>query len=486
MESCSISNRKGLNMSDKNDDKKKNLIQKINDYIDSNLLDIESRQDIPPEEKSSKIIHLFSATCAGVAVQPIPFADIFILTPIQAYMATRLASIHGVSVTKATAWENVTDIGKVVGLGLLAQQLVIGAYKTIIPFYGAVTTIPLVYGMTYAIGRILDEMYLRRSKNKDKLTPQEVKDIWKKMKKEGIKKGKDNREEIKSHGENFQKKMNNEGFRYINNNIDNVMIQLVLNKIRLNQNYNFTPQEQIIIDAIKRSDNELNDASIEQISEKMSSYDDSQIPYLVSNIKGIVHEIEFVEIENDDGDLIFASLFTDTNHPGYDVKMFNTNTGENWEIQLKATNNQSYVQDWIDNHPGGEIQVTNEIAEEMNLTPTGISNEDLTISVNDFVDRMIEYQNNEKIWDYFPIMFPVSVGFVVYELWRRFKKGEISKDEFRLLTIKSTGLKASKLIVIFVLLSIPVVNVVTGVALIAMLINDTRETGEKLLDKKNN
>jgi len=110
----------------------------------------------------------------------------------------------------------------------------------------------------------------------------------------------------------------------------------------------------------------------------------------------------------------------------------------------------------------------------------------LTISVNDFVDRMIEYQNNEKIWDYFPIMFPVSVGFVVYELWRRFKKGEISKDEFRLLTIKSTGLKASKLIVIFVLLSIPVVNVVTGVALIAMLINDTRETGEKLLDKKNN
>ena len=192
-------------MSNDKEDKKNRLIQRIKEYIDINLLDIESRDDISAEEKSSRIIHLFSATCAGVAVQPIPFADIFILTPIQAYMATRIASIQGVSVTKATAWENVTDLGKVVGLGLLAQQLVIGAYKTIIPFYGAITTIPLVYGMTYGIGRILDEMYLRRSKNKDKMSPEEIKDLWKKMKKEGMRKGKEKKDEIKNHGENVMK-----------------------------------------------------------------------------------------------------------------------------------------------------------------------------------------------------------------------------------------------------------------------------------------
>ena len=178
-------------MQNNNDEKKNKLFQKIKDYIERNLPEIEKRDDIPNDEKSSRTIHLFSATCAGVAVQPIPFADIFILTPVQAYMATRLASIHGVSITKATAWENVTDLGKVIGLGLLAQQLVIGGYKTFIPFYGAVTTIPLVYGMNYAIGRILNEMYIRRSKNKDKLTPNEIKNIWKKMKKEGIKKGKE-------------------------------------------------------------------------------------------------------------------------------------------------------------------------------------------------------------------------------------------------------------------------------------------------------
>ena len=74
----------------------------------------------------------------------------------------------------------------------------------------------------------------------------------------------------------------------------------------------------------------------------------------------------------------------------------------------------------------------------MDLKSTGISNEDLTVRVNDFVDRMIEYQHNPKIWDYFPVLFPISVGFVVYELWRRFNKGEISKNEFRFLIIKAT------------------------------------------------
>ena len=79
-----------------------------------------------------------------------------------------------------------------------------------------------------------------------------------------------NKDEIKSHRDNFKKTMNSEGFRYIKNNIDNLMIQLVLNRIRLGENNNFTPQEQIIIDAIKRSDNDLNDASIVDISESFN------------------------------------------------------------------------------------------------------------------------------------------------------------------------------------------------------------------------
>ena len=79
---------------------------------------------------------------------------------------------------------------------------------------------------------------------------------------------------------------------------------------------------------------------------------------------------------------------------------------------------------------------------------------------------------------------PISVAFVVHESFKRYKKGEITKKQFRNLTIKATGIKASKFAGIFILLSIPVVNVVTCIALITTLIKDVRKTAENLLNKK--
>ena len=125
---------------------------------------IENRTDITDDEKVTKIINITASVCAGVAFQPIPFADIFILTPIQAYMGTRIAAVRGIPITKNEALTTIKEISGVVGLGLLAQQVAIGAYKTFLPFLGAVTTIPLVFGLTYAIGKVLYEMYKRRSK----------------------------------------------------------------------------------------------------------------------------------------------------------------------------------------------------------------------------------------------------------------------------------------------------------------------------------
>ena len=188
-------------------DEQKNAIRKIpkniKDYLDRHLLDIESREDISIKEKSDKIIHLFCATCGAVATQPLPGFDIFFLTPIQFYMATRLSAIHDVSLNKATMWEILTDIGKVVGLGFLAMHLTVAGYKTIIPYFGGYSTVPMVYGMTYAIGRILNEMYIRRSKNKDQMTNKEIKEMFKKLKKEGLSLGKKKKDEINSTRKKF-------------------------------------------------------------------------------------------------------------------------------------------------------------------------------------------------------------------------------------------------------------------------------------------
>ena len=55
--------------------------------------------NIPPDQKVDKLLIRFSAICAAVAVQPIPFADIFILTPIQLYMGTLIAEARGYKFT---------------------------------------------------------------------------------------------------------------------------------------------------------------------------------------------------------------------------------------------------------------------------------------------------------------------------------------------------------------------------------------------------
>ena len=164
--------------------------EKARRILEEKYFKIEERSDLSEKEKVDRIIKITSAVCAGVAIQPIPFADIFVLTPIQAIMGSRIAKIRGVPVTENDIATYIKEIAGVIGLGLLAQQLVIGAYKTVLPFLGALTTIPLVWGLTYGIGRVMDA-YVVSKREGQVLDPEEIKRIWKAARKEGEKENDD-------------------------------------------------------------------------------------------------------------------------------------------------------------------------------------------------------------------------------------------------------------------------------------------------------
>ena len=180
---------------DTNVKSQENIIEQALRSIKNNLLEIENRNDLSEEEKVGRVIKVISATCAGAAIQPIPFADIFVLTPIQAFMGARIAAIRGIPVSESKAREIVLEIASVVGMGFLAQQLVIGAYKTVLPFLGAVTTVPLVFGLTYAMGRVMDEYFVRKHKG-HRIDKVEMKELWKTAMKQGKAMGKENKNEI--------------------------------------------------------------------------------------------------------------------------------------------------------------------------------------------------------------------------------------------------------------------------------------------------
>ncbi|WP_223550519.1 YcjF family protein [Aestuariivivens sp. NBU2969] len=168
-----------------------------NDLDIANFLISKTNEGNSDNKKVVNIIRTYSAICAGLAIQPLPFADIFILTPTQAIMGKQIADVRGYKITEERSTEIIKEIGGVIGLGVAAQQLVIGAYKTFLPFMGAVTTIPVVYGLTFGIGKVMD-YYIITKKTGRIPDKNEMKKIFTRSSKEGKEEGEKRKSEIKN------------------------------------------------------------------------------------------------------------------------------------------------------------------------------------------------------------------------------------------------------------------------------------------------
>ena len=170
-------------------------------------------------------------------------------------------------------------------------------------------------------------------------------------------------------------------------------------------------------------------------------------------------------------------------HRSSKSQIFEEATGESWPLQLKATNDVSYVHDWVEDHPDGEIQVTDELAEKLGLDQIGIENEDLTVRTQDVVDQIIAYGEPPSLASYFPPLSVASVALIVYSLWRRYQKGEISYSRFKMLAGMATGLKVSKIAALMAVMSVPILNIPVGAYLLAQLIDGTTEFASEKLDQ---
>lgn len=156
--------------------------QTLTEILDMTVKD----PSIDKEDKTKIIIHATSLICGIIAAQPLPFADIFILTPIQLIMVTYLNKIKGNPYKQSEAKEILSSLLGVVGWGVLAQHMILGLYKSIIPFMGAITTIPLVYGATFALGKCAETLIEAKSKGQT-ISEEELKKIGKQAKKKAQK-----------------------------------------------------------------------------------------------------------------------------------------------------------------------------------------------------------------------------------------------------------------------------------------------------------
>jgi hypothetical protein len=157
----------------------------------------------------------------------------------------------------------------------------------------------------------------------------------------------------------------------------------------------------IVFDSVRRGYNDLGTASNDDIIAHFDTIDPDAMVGHVSNIKGIVFEQQVVDALNEQG--VDSVMFEETNHPITDIAIMSDGDIAA-EMQLKATDNVSYINETLAEHPDVPIIVTSEIADKMDhpmVIDSGIDNAELTHAVTETLaqEQMADIAAQEAVGD---------------------------------------------------------------------------------------
>jgi uncharacterized protein (DUF697 family) len=117
------------------------------------------------EKRIRTLIYGKAALCAGVAMTPVPVADIFVLTPIQLALVTSIGYLHGVELTRSRAAEFMGTVAAGVGLREASRQLL-----KLIPGLGGAVSAGVAFAGTVALGEAANLWFA----NKMRLSTEEL------------------------------------------------------------------------------------------------------------------------------------------------------------------------------------------------------------------------------------------------------------------------------------------------------------------------
>ena len=106
----------------------------------------------------------------------------------------------------------------------------------------------------------------------------------------------------------------------------------------------------------------------------------------------------------------------------------------------------------------------------MDLETSGISNTELTTDVHDFINKIIELDENDELWDYIPTLPAISISISSFYLFKLYRENKITRNTLKIKFIKLTGMKVAKFTIIAGLMMIPVINVIVGAGILFKLL----------------
>ena len=148
-------------------------------------------------------------------------------------------------------------------------------------------------------------------------------------------------------------------------------------------------EQGLVLSALRRSNRRLEEASVQELSNYVRELSPEQLKGVVSNTKGIYHELLFVEMHNSVSDTDRASVMEAINHPGVDVQ-FHMDGDLVREVQLKAISSPSSIYEHMQRHPDVEILATEEMAAILEgVDSSGLNN---AILSKDVTEHLYELQ----------------------------------------------------------------------------------------------
>ena len=148
------------------------MLPLLKQVLDNFNLDVDPAQT--PEQNAEEVIRSAALLAGAIAVEPLPFADLLLITPLQAKMVLHIGKIYGYEVTSARAREIAQELGATVAYGIAARQVMRGIAKLALPVIGGLLTAPAVYGWTYALGRTSEAYFQRRRDGQPFGKPQQI------------------------------------------------------------------------------------------------------------------------------------------------------------------------------------------------------------------------------------------------------------------------------------------------------------------------
>lgn len=139
-----------------------------------------------------------------------------------------------------------------------------------------------------------------------------------------------------------------------------VTIAITLGLLVAGQRSGWSEEQIMVLEALRRSTTRLNGASEQELANYLKNLSPEQMGGVVSNVKGIFHELLVARAENISENDVTAVLIELTNHPGADLEYIIAGEVVG-SVQVKAVQTPAAIIDHFSRYPDIDVLATSEV-----------------------------------------------------------------------------------------------------------------------------